>query len=114
MTAQNRKNVSSKTSDYQPTPQEIEAVRKFTDGKSKRSPEVKASLSGEGLLTLALDHPDKFIGQVWLMEAFGTDDLCFYEGLMMQIVNLTSRSRKINEQAMNFILSIIKGIEPKD
>src|SRR4029077_3598808 len=44
----------------------------------------------------------------------GTDDLCFYKGLMLQIVNLTSQSRKIDKHALNFIVSVIKGIEPKD
>jgi hypothetical protein len=59
------------------------------------------------------DHPDAVIGTLALMQAIGTADLDFYDGLMLQLVN-ASKGGGPPEKAVNFMLAVIKGIEPRD
>ena len=48
------------------------------------------------------------------MEAIGSADHDFYNGLINQLVNAGSQGRQIDERALNFMLSVIKDIKPRD
>jgi hypothetical protein len=48
------------------------------------------------------------------MEALGTADYDFLSGLLEQLGNGSSRGGKVNEKLLNFMLAVIKGIEPRD
>lgn len=48
------------------------------------------------------------------MEALGTTDSDFFEAFLSQLVTAGSQGRDFDEQGINFILSIIKGIKPRD
>lgn len=63
---------------------------------------------------LELDHPHEAIGYVRLADALGTDDLDFVSGALGQISNAASLGREPDERAINFMLSVITGIEPRD
>jgi hypothetical protein len=58
-----------------------------------------------------VDHPNELIGRIDLMRAVGTTDDDFFGGLMSQLINA---SGKTSETDANFLLSVIKGIEPRD
>jgi hypothetical protein len=60
------------------------------------------------------DHPEPKIGHLLLMEALGSSDTDFYRGLLSQIVNAGSQGREPDEKGLNFMLSVVKGVEPKD
>jgi hypothetical protein len=47
------------------------------------------------------------------MAAIGTTDLDFYDGLVLQIVD-ASKDQKPSEKRANFMLAVVKGLEPKD
>jgi hypothetical protein len=47
------------------------------------------------------------------MRAIGTADLDFCDGLTLQLVN-ASKGQGPSEKAVNFMLAVIKGIEPRD
>src|SRR5580700_9584613 len=47
------------------------------------------------------------------MQACGTADLDFFDGLTLQLVN-ASKGQGSTEKTVNFMLSVIKGIEPRD
>jgi hypothetical protein len=47
------------------------------------------------------------------MRALGTTDLDFYNGLIGQLLN-ASKEKEVSESGTNFMLSVIKGIEPRD
>jgi hypothetical protein len=47
------------------------------------------------------------------MRAIGTADLGFCDGLTLQLVN-ASKGQGPSEKAVNFMLAVIKGIEPRD
>ncbi len=48
------------------------------------------------------------------MEAFGTAEPDFLEGLLGQLVNAGTQGRAVDERGLNFMLSVVKGVEPKD
>ena len=43
----------------------------------------------------------------------GTTDLDFFDGLMLQLVN-ASKGQGPSDNAVNFMLAVIKGVEPRD
>ena len=47
------------------------------------------------------------------MRALGTTDFDFYSGLIRQLLN-ASKEKEVSEGGTNFMLSVIKGIEPRD
>jgi hypothetical protein len=48
------------------------------------------------------------------MEALGTAGLDFVKGFINQLANAGSQGRQIDEDDLNFMLSIVKGIQPRD
>jgi hypothetical protein len=63
---------------------------------------------------LALDHPNELEGQILLMRALGTTDLDFLNGILNQVGNAGGRGPDIDLAGINFMLSIVKGIAPRD
>ena len=63
---------------------------------------------------LAPDHPEPEIGQLLLMEALGTADPYFLDGVLGQLANAGTQGRAVDERGINFMLAVVKGIEPKD
>jgi hypothetical protein len=60
------------------------------------------------------DHPNLDVGLMLLAEALGCADQEFLMGLLSQLVDVCSRDGKIDELALNFMISVIKGNKPKD
>ena len=54
------------------------------------------------------------VGLTLLAEALGCADQEFLMGLLSQVVDVCSRDGKIDELALNFMISVIKGIKPMD
>ena len=48
------------------------------------------------------------------MRAIGTTDLDFYDGLMGHLVNASRQQNALSQSGTNFMLSVVKGIEPRD
>ena len=72
-------------------------------------------LTPPGMLpTIALDHPDQRVGTALLMEAIGTDDPDFLRGLVEQLVDASAQCNQTSESGVNFMLSVIKSIQPRD
>ena len=61
-----------------------------------------------------LDHPDATVGEALLAEALGTTDLDFVEGLVRQIADAAAPDRQFDEAKLNFVLSLVKGVQPRD
>jgi hypothetical protein len=89
------------------TPRERAAIEKFfAEREAHPSPRLKVSDN-----KLSLEHPDQLIGQALLMEAIGTANSDFLHGLLTQLANAGSGD---DTQNLNFMLSVVKGIEPRD
>jgi hypothetical protein len=97
---------------YEPTAIEAEALALFKVTKEKRGPRLKVAIEGD-IADIRPDHPDDAIGTLALMRACGTSDFGFFDGLTLQLVN-ASKGQGSSEKAVNFMLAVIKGIEPRD
>ena len=98
---------------YKPKPTEIEAIKAYWVAKEKRGPRLKVTVTRKNSAEISADHADPPTGTVALMRAIGTTDFDFYNGLIGQLVN-ASKEADASEAGTNFMLSVVKGIEPRD
>jgi hypothetical protein len=96
------------------TPAERTAVDKhFAIRKAK--PQIRFKISKNGSdPQIGLDHPDKTVGWALVMEALASADYDFAKGIVDQLANASGHGRELDEHGLNFMLSVIKGIEPRD
>jgi hypothetical protein len=57
---------------------------------------------------------DEVIGYFPLREALATIDNDFLIGLLGQLSNAGSQGRELDPVGINFMISVIKGIQPRD
>jgi hypothetical protein len=79
-----------------------------------RGPDMRLRKAEDGALTVAFQHEDPDMGALLLMADMGTTELPFFLGLSGQIASLGSHKRQVDEDASNFALSVIRGVEPRD
>jgi hypothetical protein len=63
---------------------------------------------------ITLDHPDPLVGRALLMNALGSADSDFVDGIVRQFIRESRIDQGTDERMLNFLLSIVEGIEPKD
>jgi hypothetical protein len=80
--------------------------------RKKAAPRLKVGPGAKGAVTV--DYPDKAFGQIALMKALGTTDEDFLKGLVAQLVSVGSQGSTPEESGTNFMLAVVKGIEPRD
>ena len=94
------------------TAAERATVRKYL-ARSEAKPPVKFNVSNKAGVTVALEDPKK-IGPALLMEALGSPDIEFANGIINQLAEASSNGKEVSERDLNFLVSVIKGIEPRD
>ena len=99
---------------YQPTQGDVQAFDAYIAARKKSAPRLKVVPDAQGAEKVSIDHPDKVIGQLALMKALGTTDDDFLAGLLKQLVSVGSQDGTPDESGTNFLLSVVKGIEPRD
>ncbi len=95
---------------YVPTDEEQALVVRHLE-KPKR-PKARIKVLGKNLT--GYDHEEIAIGQLAVMEAVGTSDCDFIHPLISQLVDAASIGPEPEENKINFMLSVVKGIEPRD
>src|SRR5215469_8586998 len=100
---------------YEPTEREKTALDRYRaqEATAPAAPRMKVT-NGKKAATIAPDHPDRPLACTLLKEALGTVSVDFKNGLLSQLANAGSHGRQINEDALNFMLSVVTGIKPKD
>ncbi len=100
---------------YEPTPEERDAAAAFLAREKEKppAPRLTAAKTG-GVVKIGTDHPEPAVGTVLLMQALGITDDAFLNGILSQLVNAGSQGEEVDERDINFMLSAIKGVEPKD
>jgi hypothetical protein len=98
---------------YKLTAREKEALAKFKAADETRGPCLKVQADG-ATATFSVDHPHQGVGILAIMQAIGTTDPDFYDGLMGHLVNASRARNPLSQKAANFMLSVVKGIEPHD
>jgi hypothetical protein len=90
---------------YEPAPQERVALD-HTQNKD-RPPVPRVTVSEKGGVP-------QINASFLLMEALGARDMDFLDGFLMQLVNTATQGAKVDERGLNFMLSVIKGVEARD
>jgi hypothetical protein len=67
-----------------------------------------------GVLRLDVDYPDDVVGTALLMDALATGDVEFMNGVISQLGKAATKDGEVSERDLNFMFSIIKGIQPRD
>ena len=100
---------------YEPTTRERSALEAHLDRRRRRkfAPNMKVSTK-EDMAIISPNHADAAVGQSLLMEALGTGEPDFLHGLLEQLANVGTKGRVVDERGLNFMLAVVKGVEPKD
>ena len=99
---------------HQLTAAERRAVSKYL-ARSQAKPSVRFNVSkNAGGTKIEPDHAHKVIGHVLFMDALGSADVAFADGIIRQLAEASSNGKEIIEGDLNFLVSVIKGIEPRD
>ena len=99
---------------YQPKAEDKAALVAYRARREKRPPACIKVTKGKTGCSVAPDHPDLAFGTITLMNALGTTSPDFMDGLLRQIMNAASPGQEPSETDINFVLSVINGIEPRD
>src|SRR5215467_1122438 len=95
------------------TPAERTVVDKHF-ARREAKPQVRLKISKKGNEPqIEFDHPDKQIGQALVMEALASADADFVNGIVNQLASASANGQNTDEHGLNFMLSVIKGIEPR-
>ena len=97
---------------YEPTERETTALDRYRAQKAT-APAAPRMEVIDGKKKVTPDHPDQPLASALLREALGTVSVDFGNGLLSQLANAGSHRRQIDEDALNFMLSVITGIKPK-
>ena len=76
-------------------------------------PRIKVT-KNDGVARFEVDHPNQAVGFALIMNALGTTDPSFLDGLLVQLANAGTHGRNVEEREFNFMLSLVIGVEPRD
>lgn len=94
---------------------EHEAMRRQHTRRQKANPVPRLKVTKkDGQGHISIDHANGAAGYTLLMEAMGTCNADFTSGLLNQIANIASPGQEVDENACNFVISVITGVEPRD
>jgi hypothetical protein len=101
--------------DYKPTAEDQAALDAFRSRRRAKPalPPVSVTVA-KNTATVGWDHPDPEMAFVRLANALGTTDGSFIDGVLRQIGDVVRTGRVASAEELNFALSLIHGIEPRD
>lgn len=68
----------------------------------------------DGVLQVSFTHADTALAQILMMADLGTCDPNFWAGIQNQVAAIGSQGQTINEVNSNFLLSVVRGVQPRD
>jgi hypothetical protein len=110
-------NEAAATKPHTPTAQELLLVENFLAGQKEEtpSPKIKAEKQENGTIGIRSQHKDGTVAYALLAKALGTSDAEFINGLLTQLASATTgRGQEVNEDGLNFVLSVLAGVAPRD
>ncbi len=100
---------------YQPTPPEQAVLARHRARKAAHPPSPRVRLARrDGALRLEPEHPKRAVGRALLMEALGTLDPNFLDGLLQQLSGVDIQGIAPDEVGLNFMMAMVTGIKPRD
>lgn len=100
---------------YRLTEKESDALGRQIDriAALPAAPRVKIT-EDQDVSRLSYDHPNQTIARGLLMDALGTASIDFVDDLFLQLAGSSWNGVKVDESRLNFMLSVIKDLKPKD
>lgn len=96
-------------------PTERKAVDSLFARHKARRPSPKLKLKDrDGNVEVGYTHSHQGAGALLLMQALGTTDFEFCDGLLGQLINAGTQGEEIDERGPNFMLSVVQAIQPRD
>ena len=95
------------------TPTELPIVERYLERQKRAAPSMTVTTVA-GKNALAIDHQNKLVGNVLLMDALGTANISFFNGLVMQLANVGCQGREMKAADINFMLAMVEGVGPRD
>ena len=83
------------------------------DKAKSPAPRLKVSLKN-GVAHMTPDHEEPAVAKALFMEALGTADPAFLDGLLGQLLNAGTQGQKADSKSLNYVISLVRGIEPRD
>jgi hypothetical protein len=106
-----KKNVTTKP-EYEPTAEDLAALKRLV-GQHATGSSARLRVRQDGdVPNVSVDHPNSAIGSALLAQALGASDLDFVKGIIRQLS--MSQGREVGEEELNFILSLVKSVKPRD
>lgn len=98
------------------TPRGRQVVRVLDDRQRAKiqAPGLKLVKGKNNNVQVSTDHENDSLGIDMLMNAIGTTDKTFLSCLMTQLVNAGTQGKNYDGKGANFMLSVVKAIDPKD
>jgi hypothetical protein len=111
MTSKKAKQPKAAEPDYVLNPKELDATdNAMSRIRANTTPRLKIKNN-----KVSIDHPNVIVGELLMMEAFGTGDRDFMYGILGQLANAaSSQGEPPNKTDVNFMLAVIKDIKPRD
>src|SRR4051812_28430447 len=105
----NAKPATSIASSYKATPEESAAASALFARQKTRPPSPRIAVTRKGNnVAIGHDHPDRSVGWLLMVNALGTTDYDFADGLISQLMDVGTKGQNYTEKWPNFMLSIIK------
>ena len=110
------KKTSKPAQEYEPTAQERAAIKRVLERQAIKAPAARFNIemTASNVASISADHPEPAICHSLLADALATGDCEFAGGLLTQLADVTRSGKVASKQELNFILSVVHGINPRD
>ena len=104
------------TQPYELTPQEAETLKAYLEKtkNNKPIPFLKLVKDAKGKSDVIVDHTDQAVGWSLFMASLSSTDSAFIAGFINQLINEGATGSEPKENEINYLLSMVRGIEPRD
>jgi hypothetical protein len=114
MAARQTKQHNKEKAVHKVTAAERAAIQKYL-ARDAAKPSVRFKVSKNGSdPEIGIDHPNEVVGDVLVKGILASADRDFVNGIVSQLANASAHGQDIDERGLNFMLSVIKGIEARD
>jgi hypothetical protein len=115
MTESPRQEPNSEEAHYRPTAREQIVLDRHAARRDATPPAPRLRVSKDGQSPpILVEHPDPRTAWMLIKEAFGAVDDYFVDGLLNQLIDLSSPYGVPNESKLNFMLTVVAGIKQDD
>jgi hypothetical protein len=100
---------------YEPTQQEVVAAETF-DQRAKAKPippPLTVTVVGDDA-KIGINHPNAETGATLLLNALGTTNTNFADGLIKQLSCIATDGQEVATDDINFMVAVVGDIEPRD